>query len=143
MRKAQIFMFDIAIAVTAFVVIMILVISFLKPQPSISRQSAYETCLSINEALKANNTLRDVANGTSPESLLNTSLSQLPSRFGYHLNITTYTLSGAEVSTYMGESGNLSAAEQDTNVVAIQSTVVTDNSTPLFGKVRLKCWVKS
>ncbi|MFH1447953.1 MAG: hypothetical protein ABIG39_03760 [Candidatus Micrarchaeota archaeon] len=142
MARAQIFMFDIAIAVTVFIIMMLVIASLSTPKSSFPRHQTYSLCLSTLDSLKANGTLSGVANESYPESLLNTSLSQLPTRFGYHLNLTAYSLGGSQLSEYIGINGNITEAEQYSNVIAIQSTVVTDNTSPILGTARMRCWVK-
>ena len=139
--RAQIFTFDVIIAATAFLLLAFVFASLSRPSVSPARQEAYVMCLSGLEALKGNNTLSDVANGTRPESLLNSSLSQLPVRFGYELNLTTYSMSGTQAGAYYGLSGNLTDAELRGELMAVWSSFVTDNATPLIGKARLRCWV--
>ncbi len=141
MSRAQIFIFDVIIATTAFLLLTFAIVSLSRQGAPPARQEAYIVCLSGLEALKENNTLSDVANGTMPESLLNTSLGNLPTRFGYELNLTTYSVSGAKVKAYYGLSGNLTDAELRGDLVSVWSSFVTDNATPLMGKARLRCWV--
>jgi hypothetical protein len=143
MKKAQIFMFDVIIAVTAFIVMALAITSISRQGESQARQETYSFCLSVLEALKANGTMASVGNETTPESALNLSLSQLPKRFGYQLNLTTYSLSGSQLNTYSGTSGNVSDAERYKSIIAVQSTFVTANATPLLGEARLRCWVRT
>ncbi|MFH0818088.1 MAG: hypothetical protein V1909_05660 [Candidatus Micrarchaeota archaeon] len=141
MARAQIFTFDVIIAVSAFLLILLLITSISRPGVSQGRQETFLLCLSGIESLKANSTLSLVGNGTKPESLLNASLSSFPARFGYELNVTTYLFSGAKAKDYYGISGNLTDAENRGDIVSVESSFVTDNTTPLMGSARLRCWV--
>lgn len=93
MTRAQIFMFDVIIATTAFI-LMALFIASLTRSSAAPRQDTYIFCMSALEALKGNSTLQLIANNTLPESILNSSLSKLPSRFGYEINMSVYSLLG-------------------------------------------------
>lgn len=142
MARAQIFIFDVMIAATAFFLLALVFAGLSRPEPPQARQAVYAACLSSLEALMGNGTIPLVANGTEPESLLNTSVSQLPSRFGYQLNVTTYGLSGSEAASYIGISGNLTEAELYKDIIASESNFATDNATPLLGVARMRCWVQ-
>ncbi len=141
MARAQIFMFDVIIAATAFFLMALLIVSISRQGAAEARQQTYVLCLSSLESLKANGTLSSVANESALESLLNTSLSQLPSRFGYELTITAYSLDGSQIASYYGLSGNLSDAMLRGDLISAESSFVTTNATPRLGRARLRCWV--
>ena len=142
MARAQIFIFDVIIAVSAFIV-MALVITELSRQAEFpERQEAYSMCVFALEALKGNSTIPLVANGTTPESALNSSLFLLPKRYGYRLDVTAYPLNGSPAKSYSGQSGNLTEALLYKDVISAQSSFVTANATPLLGKVQMRCWVR-
>jgi hypothetical protein len=142
MAKAQIFIFDVIIAITAFVVMALVITSISRQGEAPARQETYLFCASALDSLKANSTISGVANGTYPESSLNTSLSKLPKRFGYYLNVTSYSLSGSKIRSYLGVSGNISDAELYESIIAVQSTFVTNNASPLLGTAQFRCWVR-
>lgn len=142
MGKAQVFIFDVIIAVTAFFFMVLILTAISKSGELSLRQESYSFCLSAMEALYGNGTINSVASGHLPESHLTYSLSSLPRRFGYHINITTYALDGSLLHTYVGVSGNTTEAELYRDISSVQSKFSTYNASPIFGDARLRCWVR-
>jgi hypothetical protein len=142
MSRGQIFIFDVIIATTAFFLLALVITSISREPVPPGREATYAVCLSGLEALKANGTLSSVAVNSASESLLNYSLKQLPGRFGYKLDLSTYNLNGSLLASYSGQSGNLTDAVSGGNIVSVQSSFISNGSSPVFGKAALRCWVE-